>query len=208
MAVTDGGDVFGTLRRGEMVPGDGPAPGGYNFHNGGTARDLDVVVWPAASPESPRVITDPGEATVVGVAGPDRMFAAVQVGKSAQRPYSWSVTGEGGALPLPAGWTGFSLQVAAGGYLYGTRDTDTLVRWNLSTGRIDTFTGSRVAQIVAGNGTGWFAVAEAHGTDTVLVAPDGAVRTLPTGTPRWIDPDGRRLVGTTETAGPVTLQCR
>jgi hypothetical protein len=204
MAVTDGGDVFGTLRRGEMVPGDGPAPGFYNFHNGGTARDLDIVVWPAASPDSPAVIPEPGEATVIGVAGPDRMLAGVKVGTAMPRPYSWSVTRAGGPLTLPAAWTGLDLRAAAGDHLYGALDERTLVRWTLSTGRIDVFTGA--PDIAAANGTGWFAT-NGH-TESVLVAPDGTARTLPAGRPVWIDADGRTVFGTDQTEKPVTWRCR
>jgi hypothetical protein len=134
------------------------------------------------------------------------MFAAVQVGRSAQRPYSWSVTREGGPLALPSGWTGLYLQAAIGGFLFGTRDTGTVVRWNLASGRIETFTGA--STVVAANGNGWFAATTGHTASALLVGMDGTVRTLPAGTPQWIGADGRSAIGTDTSNTPVAWQCR
>lgn len=205
MAVTEAGDVFGTLRRGEMVMGDGPFQGGYNFHNGrGVVRDLDVVVWPAATPDAPRVLSDPGEATVVGVAGTDRMIGVVQVGAGERRPHSWSVTGAGGPLALPAGWTNLDPGVVDGAYLYGSQNETTVVRWNLATGRAEPFTGA--GGVRAGNEAGWFAASVDRGDATLLVAPDGTARKFP-GNPLWISNDGTTAVGATNRQEPMSWAC-
>jgi hypothetical protein len=213
MVIGDNGDVFGTLRRGQLFPGDGPATGFYNFFNGSTPRDLDLVVWPAASPDAPRVLDEPGQATVVGIAGPGLLFADVWPSGANQRPYVWTKRLDGAPFPLPTALSGLRLGHAAGDYLYGAAkqgSDSVLARWHLPTGRIDTFIGSDYSATAA-NGTGWFAtwVHRGRASDYLIVAPDGTARELPGGgRVAWISPDGRTLIGESTESKPVRWQCQ
>jgi hypothetical protein len=227
--ITDDGDIFGTLLRGEAEFGDGPSRFGYNFHSAGTTRDLDLVYWPAGSVDSPRVITEPGQAQAIGVAGSGLLFAGVSTGDPGPMPYAWSNRLKGGPFPLPVGWDGLRLAYVRGDFLYGLRPhpsagqssgTGTerlqwrrpsqLVRWNIRTNRVETFA-DPVMSIDAANAAGWVVVQAEERLDpgALIVAPDGAVRAWSGGFVQWIAPDGRTFIGIgTHVLRPTKWTCR
>jgi hypothetical protein len=215
-AINERGDIFGTLLRDHGFDRDGPTDLGYDLDTVVT-RGLGVAVWPADSPDSPRLLKAPAEAEAVGFGSGDLMLANLHHDPgSNQTPYAWGPMFARGPLPLPDGWAGFSLRLVQGDFAYGrivppnyvadpslaphsTQSVNIFlgqwVRWNIRTGKVEVF--DREVDLRVANANGWLLlIGSLPDYPAVLVAPDGTSRRIWEWSHiGWISADGKTLIG-------------
>jgi hypothetical protein len=162
---------------------------------------LGLIVWPALTPDAPRVLREPGlkplairdDGSVIGTDG-----LAIVLFKPDGARHSVRIPAE--VSTLDAERPGF----VRGDVLFASRSAGGPVRWNLRTGRVELFD-DLSGPVTAGTAGGWMMTAD--GERTVAVAPDGAAQRLPMpGSAVWVSAGGTVMIANTPT-GPVTWRC-
>jgi hypothetical protein len=189
------GDVTGINARGDLV---------------GWVDGKDVgrraLVWPAAAPGTVRELSTPDGwgSSAVAITDSGVIVGYLQDADEQRfRPYRWSVDGTGTTLPDPPADPSPSsgpippqvaVLAANGDWVLGTRG----VRWNLRTGRADTYTGL-AGELIDRQGRIFGEAGDDRDRPAVWV--DGQVRMLPVpkatpvGEVQIISPDGTRARG-------------
>jgi hypothetical protein len=218
VAVNAAGEVVGTDAGGNWIHRAGslrrlPTPAGFA---GSQVRDLNevgdalgslelpgggLVVWPALSPDEPRVFPEP-DLRPLAIRDDGTVIAVDTASIIMIKP-----NGSRRSVRIPAEVSVFDTHrpgFVRGDVLYATRASGGPVRWNLRTGRVELFDDLR-GRVTAGTAGGWMMTADED--RTVAVAPDGTARRLPMpGSAIWVSAGGTVMIANTPT-GPVTWRC-
>jgi hypothetical protein len=149
----------------------------------GVARDASgagvAVVWPAATPERPRVLAAPGPVHVDGIGDDGTVIGRLTDGRlllaDAGRGYVWSPDGRGRELAVPDGWTRAQAVSIEAGWILGYVDREgavALARWRLDGGTVRVLSRMR-GDFVGTTANGWSVV---WGRTPLLADVDGRVK--------------------------------